>query len=100
MENSLGTVQELGARTKEFLREHALGGVPRDVCTLAFPGLDAKHLRNFFTAWGFSDFRNGDGYFTANEIADRLANRAIFSLDGVRRREIPRKRMTMPQSGQ
>ena len=73
MENSLGTVQELGARTKAFLREHALGAVPRDVCTLAFPGLDAKHLRKLLHRMGFSDFRNGDGYFTANEIADRLA---------------------------
>jgi hypothetical protein len=25
------------------------------------------------TAWSFSDFKNGDGYFTANELADRLA---------------------------
>jgi hypothetical protein len=26
------------------------------------------------TAWGFSDFKKGDGYFTANELADGLAS--------------------------
>lgn len=26
------------------------------------------------TVWNFSDFKNGDGYFTANELADGLAN--------------------------
>jgi hypothetical protein len=25
------------------------------------------------TVWNFSDFKNGDGYFTANELADRLS---------------------------
>src|SRR5580704_6990847 len=26
------------------------------------------------TVWGFSDFKNGDGFFSANELADRLAS--------------------------
>jgi hypothetical protein len=30
------------------------------------------------TVWNFSDFKNGDGYFTANELADRLS-RGLFS---------------------
>ena len=27
------------------------------------------------TAWNFSNFKSGDGYFTANELADGLAGR-------------------------